>query len=792
MKRFLLLVYVFFTHFMWSQAPGCANVDAGPSQIDLNCSTGCADLTATFLETGETTSYDVTAIPFSPPSSFSGLTNQLFFTGEDLWSSVITIPFDFCFFGSTYNQLLVGINGTLSFQTINAGGGSDFIFASTLPNNSDEALREGNIFGAGHDLSASSSGGTHEIAWEIQGVAPCRRFVASYYNVPQFNCSTLITTQMMVLYEGTNTIEVYIEEKPTCDFWVFGNAVVGIQNDAGTEAVSPPGRNTSNWIATNEAWRFTPNGTPNYNITWYDGSGVSIGNTPSINVCPTADETFTVEVAYTNCNGSTFTGVDTVDVIVNATPTVALSSNSTTCSGGNAVFTINGTAGDIVDYTGIVGSPTSPVTLDASGTAVITVVGVTTDQTITLTNVTNPTTSCSGALNNTETVTISATPTVTLSSNSTTCSGGNAVFTINGTAGDIVDYTGVAGSPTSPVALDASGTAVITVAGVTTDQTIIVTNVINPTTGCSATLNTTETVSISATPTVTLSSNMSTCSGGNAVFTINGTAGDIVDYTGIVGSPTSPVTLDASGTAVITVAGVITDQTITLTNVTNPTTSCSGTLNNTETVSISATPTVTLSSNSTTCSGGNAVFTINGTAGDIVDYTGIVGSLSSPVTLDASGTAIITVAGVTTDQTIILTNVTNPTTGCSGTLNNTETVSISATPTVTLSSNLTSCSGGNAVFTINGTAGDIVDYTGIVGSPVSPVTLDASGTAVITVSGITTDQTIIVTNVTNPTTSCSGTLSATETVTISATPTVTLSSNMSTCSGGNAVFTING
>ncbi|MFD2543720.1 hypothetical protein ACFSSB_15415, partial [Lacinutrix gracilariae] len=201
----------------------------------------------------------------------------------------------------------------------------------------------------------------------------------------------------------------------------------------------------------------------------------------------------------------------------------------------------------------------------------------------------------------------------------------------------------------------------------------------------------------------------------NAVFTINGTAGDIVDYTGIVGSPVSPVTLDASGTAVITVTGVTTDQTITLTNVTNPTTSCSGTLNNTETVTISATPTVTLSSNTTTCSGGNAVFTINGTAGDIVDYTGIVGSPASPVTLDASGTAIITVAGVTTDQTITLTNVTNPTTSCLATLNNTEAVTISATPTVTLSSNSSTCSGGNAVFTINGTAGDIVDYTGIVG-----------------------------------------------------------------------------
>uniref|UniRef100_UPI000A5DBEE4 beta strand repeat-containing protein n=1 Tax=Lacinutrix himadriensis TaxID=641549 RepID=UPI000A5DBEE4 len=378
---------------------------------------------------------------------------------------------------------------------------------------------------------------------------------------------------------------------------------------------------------------------------------------------------------------------------INANPTVTLSSNTSTCSGGTATFTITGTAGDIVDYTGITGSPASPVTLDASGVAIVNVAGVTTGQTINLTNVSNPTTSCSGILTNSETVIINANPTVSLSSNTSTCSGGTASFTITGTAGDIVDYTGITGSPASPVTLDASGIAIVTVIGVTTNQTINLTNVTNPTTSCSGVLSNTETVTINANPTVLLSSNTSTCSGGTASFTITGTAGDIVDYTGITGSPASPVTLDASGIAIVTVIGVTTNQTINLTNVTNPTTSCSGVLSNTETVTINANPTVLLSSNTSTCSGGTASFTITGTAGDIVDYTGVTGSPASPVILDASGIAIVTVAGVTVNQTINLTNVTNPTTSCSGVLSNTETVTINANPTV-IKSNTSTCSGG--------------------------------------------------------------------------------------------------
>ncbi|HAY57106.1 MAG TPA: hypothetical protein DCX49_06680, partial [Flavobacteriales bacterium] len=36
---------------------------------------------------------------------------------DDTWSQVISIPFDFCFFGNTYSSLIVGSNGVVSFNT---------------------------------------------------------------------------------------------------------------------------------------------------------------------------------------------------------------------------------------------------------------------------------------------------------------------------------------------------------------------------------------------------------------------------------------------------------------------------------------------------------------------------------------------------------------------------------------------------------------------------------------------------------------------------------------------------
>ncbi|WP_158611362.1 T9SS type B sorting domain-containing protein [Mangrovimonas spongiae] len=801
MKKIIALFILLFSVLSYGQGPGCPNVQAGGvstgGDVVLDCGDSCVDLSATFLETGETTSYEVSSIPYNPPTAYQGLSNPIFVGSDDIWSDVVDLPFEFCFFGDVYDQLVLGANGLISFDTSLAGGFNAWAFDDQLPSNTDDPLSNGNIFGACHDIYPPVSPPEAEIAWEVRGTYPCRTFVISFYHQAQFSCTDLLTTQMMVLYEGTNAIEVYIENKPICDGWNDGNAVIGIQNNAGTVAYVPPGRNTGAWQPPElipgtgirvEGWRFTPNGTPNYQLTWYDEGGTPLGNDPTINVCPTTDTFYTAEVEYTNCNGDVFSDSDIVNVTFGGTPpTVTLTSNGSVCTGGDAVFTITGTPGDIVDYN-INGGATQQITLDASGEGVVTISGITADQTINLLAVNNPGNGCSATLTDTNTVTITATPTVTLTSNNSTCSGGDAVFTITGTPGDIVDYS-LNGGATQQVTLDASGEGIVTVTGVTTDQTINLLAVNNPTTTCSDTLSDTATVTITANPTVTLSTNTDICSGDDAIFTIVGSPGDVVDYN-INGGATQQVTLDAAGQGNVTVTGATTDQTINLLEVNNPTSGCGDTLSNTETVVINREPAVTLSTNTDICSGDDAIFTITGTAGDIVDYN-INGGTTQQITLDASGQGVVTVTGVTTDQIINLQLVTDPVTSCSVTLNDTETVTVIANPTVTLSTNTDICSGDDAIFTLVGSAGDIVDYS-LNSGATQQVTLDASGQATVTTVGATVDQNIELQAINNPGTGCSSVLTDTAVILVNPNPSVTLTSNGSTCSGSDAVFTITG
>ena len=250
-KITLLFIFLFFQFTILAQGPGSLFVYAGPD-VSADClSGGCVDLTATFLETFDTSglTYDVVSVPYSPPFAFNGLANSLNPNIDDAWSPVDNLPFDFCFFGNLETQFQVGSNGVLRFD-VNPGdtgvGSNAWSFDQNIPNNVQEALAEANVFTPVHDIDPTASN-TEEIGYEVLGVFPNRVLVVSYFEVPMFSstCNNLLATQMAVFYEFSNVIEIYIQDKPVCSSWNSGNAAVGIQNDAGTTAYVPPGRNTS-------------------------------------------------------------------------------------------------------------------------------------------------------------------------------------------------------------------------------------------------------------------------------------------------------------------------------------------------------------------------------------------------------------------------------------------------------------------------------------------------------------------------------------------------------------------
>ena len=316
-----------FGNSLGTTSLGCPSVISGglglngadPAAINCTSMSNCVDLEASYLQLGDTSNYTVESIPYAPPYQFNCLKNPVSVNIDDTWSGPINLPFDFCFYGNSYNTCTIGSNGILSFDMTNAGTGSGYSFSNNLPSTVG-ALFENSIYGVYHDIDPSVSG---EVGWELITLnTGCRALVAAWSDVPMFSNNAILYTGMMVLYENTNVIEVYIENKEVDGTWNGGNAIVGLQNASGTAAVVAPGRNglDADWTVTNEAWRFVPAGPSITSIAWHEGSGVSgpiVGTTDVINVCPGTTTVYTAEITYTLCDGSTLKETEETTVTVN-------------------------------------------------------------------------------------------------------------------------------------------------------------------------------------------------------------------------------------------------------------------------------------------------------------------------------------------------------------------------------------------------------------------------------------------------------------------------------------------
>jgi hypothetical protein len=65
-------------------------------------------------------------------------------------------------------------------------------------------------------------------------------------------------TGQVVLNETSNSIEFYIKHKEVASSWNGGLAIQGIQGVNGTQGTIAPGRNATQWTATNDALLFSP------------------------------------------------------------------------------------------------------------------------------------------------------------------------------------------------------------------------------------------------------------------------------------------------------------------------------------------------------------------------------------------------------------------------------------------------------------------------------------------------------------------------------------------------------
>jgi len=220
--------------------------------------------------------YTLTQIPYNPDPFNTPNTVSL---SDDQFSGVINIGFNFCFYGQTYNQLVISSNNYVSFNTANANGYSPWA-TQAIPNAGVPEVQN-SIMGPWQDVNPSL-GGT--ISYETYGTAPNRRFVVTWDDIPMFSCTGTLYSSQIKLYEGTNELETHIVDKQICASWNSGNAVHGVHSPGGTDALTIPGRNNTQWSVANEGYLWTPQ----LSVQWADTQGNTWPYTgPTLTVTPT-------------------------------------------------------------------------------------------------------------------------------------------------------------------------------------------------------------------------------------------------------------------------------------------------------------------------------------------------------------------------------------------------------------------------------------------------------------------------------------------------------------------------
>ncbi len=275
----------------------------------------CFEIEASYPESKETTDYNWSTLTFDDSIGFDTGTVVNEGLDDDTWGNAINLPFPFCFYGNTFDQVVISDNGVVSFDTSLAGGTSVFT-AATLPNVS---LYKNSIYVLYHDLTNDDSilgcdddpntaiNECGDIRIQTLGTYPCRQFVINYNQINHFGCTSVRSSFQLILHETSNIIDIQVLDKPiNCETPnplsdYRKRATIGILNGDGTMAQSPTGRNAEEFAISNEAYRFSPNGANNTSITWYNGANEIVGNSANLTICSFEDDTYTAAVSYAQC-----------------------------------------------------------------------------------------------------------------------------------------------------------------------------------------------------------------------------------------------------------------------------------------------------------------------------------------------------------------------------------------------------------------------------------------------------------------------------------------------------------
>ena len=476
MRKILPFIFLFICIGNWAFSQSCIPTNLNGSTIVISCNAPCSDIGFQVPHLKTTEDYIVNSIPYNAFAYTGGTVVSSIYI-DDKFSPLITMGFPFCFYGQTYNDIVIGSNAVVTFEAICANAANAYTLdvggvPQPIPYNSPASpagigttyYPRASIMGVYQDIDpANSPLPTRRIEYRVEGTAPCRKFVISYKDIRMFSCNNLIATNQIVLYENTGVVEVYIQDKPVCPTWISGLGIIGVQDFTRTKAVAAPGKNCTAFSESNTGYRFTPSGTNSRYLSSelldMGGAVIALADTattvPGIldinfpNICPGPSVTqYVVRTRFSSCPvGPIMENLDTINVVRNNVLPVAVDSVPTTCNTNSGSITITPSAG-VAPYTATATGPGGPYNYNGASPIVfsnlpagmysiyvsdnfgcdtsfnIEVTAITSlSQTVTSTN-----TSCAGANDGTITVT----PTSGVAPFSATATGPGGPYTVAG------------------------------------------------------------------------------------------------------------------------------------------------------------------------------------------------------------------------------------------------------------------------------------------------------------------------------------------------------------------------
>lgn len=325
-------------------------------------------LSAHVTATGRYTyDYTVRQIPFNPPYPFTAGTDRIptpisgGTNHDDEWLAPISLGFTFSFFGKNYTTVYPGTNAIISLDP--RSGSCNWTYGTppasppydNIPGNQTQGhpYNYANaIYGVYHDVHCSHFSNHGNVRTGVLGNFPCRTFVFNYDHIALFGHPSsssygdnetdngYYNTYQMVMYEGTNIIDVYVKHcskgQTATNITPPGvEGIIGLQNKSSSQILLAPGRGVGWWVdpgnpenenikknqANDEAWRFTPI-TPmdeDAEIEWFTNTvsdSTSVGHTKKIVLDPQETTDYIVKYHFTNATNNPFDLYDTIHVIV--------------------------------------------------------------------------------------------------------------------------------------------------------------------------------------------------------------------------------------------------------------------------------------------------------------------------------------------------------------------------------------------------------------------------------------------------------------------------------------------